>query len=316
MLAITEALVSTYSGYGEGLERGRKHALQAIQLLASSSQFDRAIELFFDLVERFCAHRRSQSRSPGGMAISKDAFGLRTMQNYDQTLVKLLSKRWHATGATQWDISRPQARIHALRQMYDEVDTDSMSILSGFKRRRRRVTPCILFFESSRMLRAIKKSRGDERMTVKSFRGFRSRKLTRLFVHVSGRWHVDRPGSSSSLEQDFPALRSDGPRLLKIGRADDDTTGEKRRSKVVDVLVQDEHCQTRIMYAFEHDSGHEKCEDDQSFFDSPTLGRDEAFVVATQSPEPELRSSDTFTVSLDSVEEEEFDDWGSLTYAV
>src|ERR1700761_7593948 len=80
--ALVEVLVNTYLGRDGRPGRGHKHAMQAIQLLASTSQrFCVAVDLFFDLVERFCDENRGRGELQKYPAAYTDAFSTRMMQN-------------------------------------------------------------------------------------------------------------------------------------------------------------------------------------------------------------------------------------------
>lgn len=161
-LAMAEVLISTCGGPNECPGRGHEHAMQAIQLLASVyDRLDQTIDLFFDLVERFCA----QSWSRGTMSTSANGcispFPARMMQNYDQTLLKLISKHWIASGPTgTWDIVRPIERIRDLRDVYAWSEGSKGSILG---RVTRKDTKHLLFSESYHVLRKFFKQRSPER---------------------------------------------------------------------------------------------------------------------------------------------------------
>lgn len=158
---MVEVLISTYSGYGERPGRGHEHATQAIQLLASIySRFDEAVDLFFDLVERFCAQGRTRGTIEADAAICADVIATRMMQNYDQTLLKLISKHWNAIGPLgNWDIFRPLDRIKALRDVYEMPEGSKASIFSFLRRKDSRFS---LFCESQKVLRKIQKERVSE----------------------------------------------------------------------------------------------------------------------------------------------------------
>lgn len=153
-VATVQILISSYHGYGSRPGQGHKHALQAIRLLASvSKRFDEAIDLFFDLVERFCAQSHGQGKP--------DSFAARMMQNYDQTLVKLISRQWSkGRRATQWNVETPIERIKTLRQIYDFRDNMSIRSVRTFTKRQ---PSSILFSESLQVLRSIQK-RATERV--------------------------------------------------------------------------------------------------------------------------------------------------------
>ncbi len=137
--------------------------MQAIQLLASVySRLDETIDLFFDLVERFCAQSRSHGATHANIDISTDTFAARTIQNYDQTLLKLISKHWDASGPTgSWDILRPLDRIIDLRDVYEWSDGSRTSIFARFRRK----NASTLFSESYKILRKVQKKRVSERVS-------------------------------------------------------------------------------------------------------------------------------------------------------
>lgn len=149
-----ELLISSYSSHGDRSGQGHKHALQAIRLLASvSKRFDAAIDLFFDLVERFCAQNHVQGRVQG---YTLD-FAVRMTQNYDQTLVKLISRQWSKERRPTWNIEKPVDRIKNLRQIYGSRDDMSMKSVRAFSIRKRQLPVSMLFSESLEVLRSIRK---------------------------------------------------------------------------------------------------------------------------------------------------------------
>ena len=165
-VAMVEVLVGTYVAHGERLGRCHKHAMQSIQLLASTSKrFDAAVDLFFDLLERFCARGRDHSKFDLRVTILPGDTTGRIMQNYDQTLVKLISKHWSKNGPDGgWNLAKPLERIKALGLQYEARDNTTLARVSRFGRSR---LPVGLFCESQRMLRSIKKGRaGLLRMRV------------------------------------------------------------------------------------------------------------------------------------------------------
>lgn len=128
-LATVEVLVSTYCGGGERPGRGHKHAMQAIQLLAVvQGRLNDAMDFFFDLVERYCMYHRGQGRiadrTPGDQHTDP------TMQNYDQTMVKLISKHWDGSvRRSKLDVQRPLERIEALRHNFAVKQSRRTSVL-------------------------------------------------------------------------------------------------------------------------------------------------------------------------------------------
>ena len=121
--------------------------MQAIQLLAATSQrFDYAIDLFFDLVERYLGSCTTFSR---------DALAIRRMQNYDQTLAKLVSKQWTSSGERNYlDLTKPLDRIKALRQAFDSRNDRTTCNATCFFGQRKS-SP--IFCESFQMLQSLQK---------------------------------------------------------------------------------------------------------------------------------------------------------------
>ena len=173
-VAIAEVLISSYTRHRNGPGRGHKHAMQAIQLLASvSDRFDTTVDLFFDLVERSCAENRGQCRTSSLVAPCTDSFSTRMMQNYDQTLVRLISKQRSTNGMpNEWNLTRPMERIRALRFAYEFHDDSPLMTKSCILGMRR--TSSTLFCESLRMLHSLEKKNVTGMMRP-SLLGFRSR---------------------------------------------------------------------------------------------------------------------------------------------
>jgi hypothetical protein len=120
-----------------------------------SKRFDTAVELFFDLVERFCAQSRGDGKIQGYTAAYTDAFAIRMMQNYDQTLVKLISRQWSKDGrVTKWNVQKPIDRIKTLRKIYEFRDNVSVMSVGTFRRRQ---SSSNLFSESLEVLRTIRR---------------------------------------------------------------------------------------------------------------------------------------------------------------
>lgn len=125
-----------------------------------TKRFDAAVNLFFDLVERSCA----QSRGHGKIQGCSDAFAFRMMQNYDQTLVKLISRQWSKDGrATRWNVEAPMERIRDLRQIYDFRDSGSIRSVRTFRRRQQ--PSSALFNESMQVLQSIRKKSAETAWT-------------------------------------------------------------------------------------------------------------------------------------------------------
>lgn len=164
---MAEVLISTCGDADEYPVQGHKNAMQAIQLLASVySRLDQTIDLFFDLVERFCA--QSCSRDP----TRHSACVTRTIQDYDEMLLKLISKHWHASGPEgSWDVIRPMQRIKDLRHIYVPSEGSKRQLILG--RARRKAAMSHLFSESYQALRTVEKQRrrGPPRSPMTS--GFR-----------------------------------------------------------------------------------------------------------------------------------------------
>jgi hypothetical protein len=77
------------------------------------------------------------------------------MQNYDQTLVKLVSRQWSKDGrASIWNVQKPIDRIKTLRKIYEFRDNMSMLSVGTFRKRQSSST---LFSESLEVLRTIRK---------------------------------------------------------------------------------------------------------------------------------------------------------------
>ena len=126
--------------------------MQAISLLACTpAPFDTAIDLFFDFVE-------IQVRT-----IYPGMIQSRTMQNYDLTLVKLISKHWSSLKG--WNVQGPLERIRILQQHWD-TRNEILSPRGTWLRVHRR-DPALLFYESYKMLRNIQKRRGAEILAFK-----------------------------------------------------------------------------------------------------------------------------------------------------
>ena len=152
-----ELLISSYNSHGDRSGQGHKHALQAIRLLASvSKRFDAAIDLFFDLVERFCAQNHVQGSD----------FGVRMMQNYDQTLVKLISRQWSRERRPTWNIEKPIDRIKNLRQICGSRDDMSMKSVGALSIRKRQLPESKLFSESLEVLRSLRKRSTEKVLAI------------------------------------------------------------------------------------------------------------------------------------------------------
>ena len=177
--------------------RGHKHAMQAIQLLASIyDRFNQAIDLFFDLVERSCAQSRTLGIMQNNSARCADVSATRMMQNYDQMLLKLISKHWNAVGLLgNWDVYHALERIKALQDVYEVRERSKATIFSLFKRN----DAASLFCETRRVLRRIQKERVSEMVTAATeSRGWTPRML--VARRSSSHLRVERisQGSSSS----------------------------------------------------------------------------------------------------------------------
>jgi hypothetical protein len=158
-VSTAELLISSYNGYGDRPARGHKHALQSIRLLASiPKRFDTAIDLFFDLVERSCAHSHGQGKFYSATAGRSSVNTTCMMQNYDQILAKLISRQWSkGNGFIRWNVQAPIDRIKNLRQIYDHGDAMSIRSVRTFSRRRQ-YTSTAIFSESERILHKIRKA--------------------------------------------------------------------------------------------------------------------------------------------------------------
>ncbi|KAK3725447.1 hypothetical protein LTR37_000417 [Vermiconidia calcicola] len=156
-VAIVEVLVFGYDERNERPANGHRHAMQAIQLLAATSQrFDYAVDLFFDLVERYLGSCTSSNW---------DSFAMRRMQNYDQTLAKLVSKQWTLSGErSNLDLTKPLDRIKALRHAFDSrSDRTTCNVISLFQQR----TSSPVFCESFQMLQSLQRRRVIQMVKVR-----------------------------------------------------------------------------------------------------------------------------------------------------
>lgn len=78
------------------------------------------------------------------------------MQNYDQTLVKLISRQWaKANGSIRWNAETPIDRIKSLRKIYEFHDDMTVKSSSPFRRQKSSST---LFCESLEVLQSIHKA--------------------------------------------------------------------------------------------------------------------------------------------------------------
>ncbi len=153
-----EVLVSTYGGHGDRPGSGHKHALQAISLLASSRQrFNVAIDLFFDLVDRFCSRHRGQGLLRSYGAAYTDAL----MQNYDQIFVRqILSRHWPSGGIDSCcNMENALQRIDTLKHDYEFRDTRALSWLRDLGLFRN--TPSV-FCDSIKVLRSMQRRRTSD----------------------------------------------------------------------------------------------------------------------------------------------------------
>lgn len=197
---MADVLVSTFGGHGTRTEGGHKHAMQAIQLLASRyDRFDDTIDLFFDLVERFCTINRTRSALLSDSGFDAPSFTSRMMQNYDQKLVKLLSKRRSMTGTKgNWDLIQPLERIKALRLVYETHHVPQLLFPCLGPRNRRTSN---LFCESQKMLRTMQKRRlTDVLSTTFSHDRWRTQLSRMSKVSIGSRHTLSESERSSSEE--------------------------------------------------------------------------------------------------------------------
>lgn len=128
--------------------RCHKYVIQAISLLASSEdRFPAAVDLFFDLVDRYSA----VSRCAGETNVRRS----RTLQSYDQTFVKIfLSKLWASGGL--FNVDNSLWRIKCIREDFAMRD---QRLLSRVRRLGGRRTHSVIFGDSVKILQSMQRRR-------------------------------------------------------------------------------------------------------------------------------------------------------------
>ena len=198
-VSMVEVLVYSY-GNGAQLGNSHKHAIQAISLLAMcEKRFDAAVDLFFDLVDRFCARVRDAKNDDDAVeSVYTDAYAMRMLQNYDQTFVKVfLSKQWLAHGGFNFD--NPLQRIKGIRRDNGLQENLAMACVRSLSGRKNSNS---IFGDSVKVLKIMQRRRTTSAFKSKMAPGYRNG-VARISHDTAGASSVE---TSRSRSVDRPIL--------------------------------------------------------------------------------------------------------------